>query len=83
MKNNKSVTAVEWLGGELKSLVPKSLDILAEKLIEEAKELEKQQIIDAREDGYNSTYNSCESGCGGNLILEYSNEKYYEQTFKK
>jgi hypothetical protein len=46
-------------------------------------ELEKQQIIDAREDGYNSTYNSCESGCGGNLILESTNEKYYEQTFKK
>lgn len=51
---------------------------------EKAKELlekEKQQIIDARQDGYESTYNSCESGCMGKEILEGSNEKYYSETF--
>jgi hypothetical protein len=77
----KQQTAVEWL---VETLEDNSINLdLAFEIIEEAKELEKQQIIDAREDGYNSTYNSCESGCGGNLILESTNEKYYEQTFKK
>jgi hypothetical protein len=61
-------TAVEWLGEELKSLVPKSLDILAKKLIEQAKELEKQQIVDAKDCWFED---------------ERDGEEYYKQTFKK
>ena len=42
---------------------------------------EKQQIIDARNDGYESTYNSCESGCMGSMIIEGSHEQYYNETY--
>jgi hypothetical protein len=50
--------------------------------IEMFKEIEKKQIIEARQDGHESTYNSCESGCMGREVLENSNESYYLETFK-
>ena len=45
-------------------------------------ELEKEQIINARQDGHQSTYTGCESGCGANFYLEGSNEQYYNETYK-
>ncbi len=48
------MTAVEWLGEELKSLIPKSLDILAEKLIEQAKKIENQKLIEMHDKGFDS-----------------------------
>ena len=48
------MTAVEWLGEELKSLIPKSLDILAEKLIEQAKKIENQKLIEIHDKGFDS-----------------------------
>lgn len=56
--------------------------LVAKFLEENFLEVEEQQIIDARQDGYESTYNSCESGCMGEYILEGSNEQYYNETFK-
>lgn len=60
-------TAVEWLVDELlegKLLMPS--------LIEQAKEMEKQQIIDARENGFYSKEN-----------WKGDSEQYYNETFNK
>jgi len=45
MKNNKQQTAVEWLYNELLNAEPNILEW--NKLLEQAKEMQKQQIIDA------------------------------------
>ena len=68
-------TAVEWLVNELKSnkkkhLGYKNIDIDFKNIIEQAKQMEKQQIIDAVKYG-----NSFEQG---DLICEI----YYKKTFK-
>jgi hypothetical protein len=50
MKNNKSITAVEWLVEEINKLnVSNEARLFINKLKEQAKEMEKQQIIDAVE----------------------------------
>jgi hypothetical protein len=62
-------TAVEWLIDEL---TDNGIDLyLAYEIIEQAKELEKQQIIDAYIEGYSSNLNAGDS------------EKYYNETYKK
>ena len=66
-KNNNSVTAVEWFEQQLYNLdieIPFSI-------IEQAKEMEKQQIIDAYENGYSDSDNT--------FAL---NPDYYNETFK-
>jgi HEPN domain-containing protein len=63
-------TAVEWLVEELEDNGI-NLD-LAFELIEQAKEIEKQQIIDAYEDGYSDSDNTFEL-----------NKEYYNETFNK
>ena len=45
-------TAVEWLFTMLNN--PKNDQVFAKKLLDKAKEMEKQQIIEAWEDGQNS-----------------------------
>jgi hypothetical protein len=62
------MTAVEWLVQEA-NLLENNGWILP--LIEQALELEKQQIIDAYIEGYSSNLNSGDS------------EKYYNETYKK
>lgn len=49
---------------------------------EEFKEIEKQQIIDARLNGHICTYIGCMSGCGTNLYIDDSGEQYYKETFE-
>lgn len=69
-------TAVEWLVDKLlggKLLMPS--------LIEQAKEMERQQIIDARQDGHDSTY--AEYGETPKCYLDGSNEQYYNEILKK
>jgi hypothetical protein len=63
-------TAVEWLIDELKDNGIDYLD-LAYEIIEQALEMEKQQIIDAYIEGYSSNLNASDS------------EKYYNETYKK
>ena len=63
-------TAVEWLIDELKDNGIDYLD-LAYEIIEKAKEMEKQQIVDAYIEGYSSNLNASDS------------EKYYNETYKK
>jgi hypothetical protein len=65
-------TAVEWLQQEviLQTNLPLNLEnvLVFNKLIEQAKEMEKQQIMKARQDIFRT----------GNL----TNEEYYNETFK-
>ena len=65
------MTAVEWLEEKLDDALSDT-DYLTWKLvcedIKQAKEMEKQQIIDAFDEGY---------------FDEKSSEQYYEATFKK
>lgn len=69
-------TAVEWL--EEIYLQTNNIDNFD---LEVAKEMEKQQIIDARQDGYESTY--AEYGETPKCYLDGNNEQYYNETFKE
>jgi len=69
------MTAVEWLEQELiKTGLPFVKGETIE--IEQAKEMEKQQIIDAWENGNHTEMR------GGKVIKSIS-EQYYNETFKK
>jgi predicted secreted protein len=60
-------TAVEWLADNLDIVwEEKTID-----LVEQAKEMEKEQIIDAWNDGYREFYDGSSTP-----------EEYYNQTFK-
>ena len=63
----KQQTAVEWLFTMLNN--PNSDQEFAKKLLDKAKEMEKEQIIEAWEDGQNS-------------FSSRTAEKYYNETFK-
>lgn len=65
-------TAVEFLEEKLKGDKIFSLDVI----ITKAKEMEKQQIVDAWECGY-------EEGAGVNDFSIYHGNVYYNNTFKK
>jgi hypothetical protein len=78
---NKQQTAVEWLIDELTD-EPEHYIFLCDKpeymygltkILEQALELEKQQIIDA----WNENFDSNEK------IYGYTAEQYYSKTFKK
>ena len=60
-------TAVEWLFTMLNN--PNSDQVFAKKLLDKAKEMEKEQIIEAWEDGQNS-------------FSSRNAEQYYNETFK-
>jgi hypothetical protein len=70
-------TAVEWLGKKLESYgAPEFCEIEWEKLdilIQQAKEMEKQQIIEA----------IAESNKSNNRNVSLNPEQYYNETFKK
>jgi hypothetical protein len=65
-------TAVEWLYDNLKSHFEHDGDLLevVQFSFEQAKEMEKQQIIDAYDKG-------------NRYMFEQSGEKYYNETFNK
>jgi hypothetical protein len=69
-------TAVEWLEEELGAYLPNSIKEV-QLMIEQAKKMERQQIIDAH--GVQTKQNAGVS----NYIYQLSGEKYYEQTFKQ
>jgi len=62
-------TAVEWLVEELKGVYES--DYL-NKLVEQAKEMEKEQMLNAHYQGYRSSIGTTEIS-----------EQYYNQTFKQ
>ena len=69
-------TAVEWLVSELKKSLPSIYNNEFDEEIQQAKEIEKQQIIDARVNAplLNTEYKS-------DYVIEA--EQYYNQTFGK
>jgi hypothetical protein len=71
--SNKKQTAVEWLEEQLRMQTPL---YTKEQIIEIAKEIEKQQIIDSWDNGYEKGY--------GFLSSKFDNaEQYYNETFKQ
>jgi hypothetical protein len=68
-------TAVEWLQQEviLQTNLPLNLEnvLVFNKLIEQAKEMEREQIMDAYNQGSNDYGSQC-----------YQPEQYYKETFK-
>ena len=67
MNKQTKQTAVEWLFTMLNN--PKSDQEFAKKLLDKAKEMEKDQIIDAWKYGHNS-------------FFSINAEKYYKENFK-
>ena len=51
--------------------------------LKELLEKEKEQIMKAVKDAYECTYNSCDSGCGGNIEIDFTPQDYYNQTYTK
>jgi hypothetical protein len=72
----KQLTAVEWLNSEVERLTTKAGIHLSwemmDSIIRQAKQMEKEQIMDAFNDGIND---EC---IGGNKLPE----QYYTETFK-
>jgi len=73
-------TAVEWLVERITKQHDKEFDLFYRAEIEQAKQMEKEQIIEARQDGHDSTY--AEYGETPKCYLDGSNEQYYNETFK-
>ena len=82
-------TAVEWLCNEwlyidqefdMKLIDKKTYWERLKSVQEQAKAMEKQQIIEAREDGHLSTY--AEYGSTPKCYLDGGHEQYYNETFK-
>jgi hypothetical protein len=68
-------TAVDFAVEQLEKLIPSGNQILIGIILEKAKEMEKEQIIDARIDG-DENYTLV-----GNKRKEYA-EQYYNETYK-
>jgi hypothetical protein len=67
---SKKQTAIEWLLGQI------SLNGFQAKHIEQAKQMEKQQIIDAHGDQYDYSYSQIDP-------RKVTGEQYYNETFAK
>ena len=79
--SNKKQTAVEWLINEFSEILgpleTKPIqDLLMVDAIKQAKEMEKQQIINACDVGF-------DDGCGFIEDIKYKNaEQYYKETYQ-
>jgi hypothetical protein len=79
--SNKKQTAVEWLVEQLE--VNNYISENAHWLIDEAKEMEKQQIIDARNDGFNISGEGWNGEYGvRNFDEEVNSKQYYNETYE-
>lgn len=84
MKNIKQQTAVEWLVEQVeqisnnKNLSKQEYIDLYNKAIEQAKEMEKKQIMDAHNQGYADGYRD-----NGNSPIDYFTETFNKQTIIK
>ncbi len=83
MESNKSITAVEWLVDYIENLNKSGYEFhpkYNEHIVQQAKEMEKQQIFESWDNGFDNgnyygKYNeNCEINCG---------EQYYNETFNK
>jgi hypothetical protein len=77
----KKQTAVEWLELKAKEFAI-DLDLLS--YFQQAKEMEKQQIIDAHNDGFNISGEGWNGEYGvENFDEEVNSKQYYKETFNK
>ena len=75
-------TAVEWLEKEFVKLeVTIGVHGVMYEIIEQAKEMEKEQIIDAFDEGKSDGYKTAREW--DEMILWSTAEQYYNETFKK
>jgi hypothetical protein len=73
---SKKLTAVEWFLNELlKNNIIEIGDVDID-TYSKAKELEKQQIIDARQDGFNKCFRKGDR-------KEITNEQYYKENYEQ
>jgi hypothetical protein len=69
-------TAIEFAVEKLAKFIPSGNQLVIHIILQEAKEIEKKQIIDTWDDGYETGY--------GYLSAKFDNaEQYYNETFKK
>lgn len=81
METNKKQTAVEWLIQEIITYNKNGYEFhpkYEENIIQQAKEMEKQQIIDAYEQGEEDGYWHPENGYDKKFE---SKEQYYNETY--
>jgi hypothetical protein len=74
---NKQMTAVEWLQERINIGLTYEQEVLFEGLFEQAKEMEKQQIIDAYRDGRSDQQSEKAS-----RFYNRNAEFYYNETYK-
>jgi hypothetical protein len=75
--SNKKQTAVEWL----EEIASKGF--ISPEKFEQAKEMEKQQIIDARNDGFNISGEGWNGEYGvRNFDEEVNSKQYYKETYE-
>jgi hypothetical protein len=88
MSNNKQQTAVEWYAHRLYEIeIAYNQGVIDTEVyakskthaLEQAKEMEKEEIKEAREDGHTSTYTEYDSDT--KLYLEGRHEQYYNETY--
>lgn len=81
METNKNMTAVEWIEVELKNWLEDAI-CLPDYIFEQAKQMEKEQINKAWENGFRSTGEGWNGEippeCQGKILNteEYYNEQY-------
>jgi hypothetical protein len=80
--SNKKQTAVEWLYEQLNGLIKPILDDYFKIVFSQAKEMEKQQIIDADLNGSIRTAKAIDYRITQLRIKELA-EQYYNETFNK
>lgn len=70
-------TAVEWFQDQIIKIVNGTCDLSEIQIYEQAKKMEKEQIIDAYDKG------EFNQGCGKMAIFNGDAEQYYKETFKQ
>ena len=81
MERMERLTAVEWLANNLKQNHGIDLTLYSE--FDQAKEMEKEQIMDAYEQGYRDGETNSNTMNYGIDISKFADAKiYYNQTFK-
>ena len=74
----KKQSSIDWLVEQFDLEMQDSFHL---NKINQAKQMHKQEIIEAREDGFNSTY--AEYGENPRCYLVGSSEYYYKDTYEK
>ena len=81
MENNKSVTAVEWLVEQYEKAFTLKVNNVMISIIEQAKEMERQQIIEAFDEGKSDGYKTAREW--DEMIIFLNAEQYYIETYGK